>query len=102
MSGKQTEFNEFIKNLLIALGDPEEPNKESIDFLDTVLRNYVFNLTKELGEIGRKRGRLQTDDFFFYIRNDEKYLREAKDQFARYQNFIQSKKNFKNLPPSKY
>jgi len=65
-------FSKELKYMLYGFGDVQNPLPETVDLVEDLVFEYVYETTLKATQIAAKRGRLQTEDIVFLIRKDKK------------------------------
>ena len=69
-------LSEGIKNIMFSAGDEENVFRSSVEFMDTLTRLYIKNLSIRMSKIADIKGVLDKECILFLFRND--YLRKKR------------------------
>lgn len=66
---KKLLFEKDIQSIMIGCGDSLTPYHESVELLEEMLLEFLFDLTEKAAESG-KRNKITVDDVLYVVRND--------------------------------
>mmetsp|Transcript_2709 Transcript_2709/g.6082 ORF Transcript_2709/g.6082 Transcript_2709/m.6082 type:complete len:175 (-) Transcript_2709:206-730(-) len=85
---------ENMRYMMYGFGDGEEPSQETTDLVEDVLVDYITNFANRALEVSARRGRMQTEDMLYLIRNDDKKLLRVNELLDMNVQLKDARKNF--------
>eukprot|EP00698_Gefionella_okellyi_P003375 TRINITY_DN13145_c0_g1_i1.p1 TRINITY_DN13145_c0_g1~~TRINITY_DN13145_c0_g1_i1.p1 ORF type:complete len:102 (-),score=16.38 TRINITY_DN13145_c0_g1_i1:195-500(-) len=67
-----------IRGLMYAFGDVSNPLPESVDLVETMVNDYIVDVTQKALAVATGK-KLRADDFLFVIRKDTRKCKRAKE-----------------------
>eukprot|EP00230_Micromonas_polaris_P008684 CAMPEP_0117631184 /NCGR_PEP_ID=MMETSP0802-20121206/3900_1 /TAXON_ID=38833 /ORGANISM="Micromonas sp., Strain CCMP2099" /LENGTH=231 /DNA_ID=CAMNT_0005435517 /DNA_START=880 /DNA_END=1576 /DNA_ORIENTATION=+ len=83
-----------VKHMMYGFGDVQEPDKETVDLVEDMTLDYVTNFAHRCMEVSSRRGKLQTEDLLYLIRNDEKKVQRVNELLDMNMQLKEARKNF--------
>lgn len=83
-----------VKHMMYGFGDVQEPDKETVDLVEDMTLDYVTNFAHRCMEVSARRGKLQTEDLLYLIRNDEKKVQRVNELLDMNMQLKEARKNF--------
>lgn len=92
------ELKKKVKNMMYGFGDSANPLSETVDLMESIVLEYIHDMTVKSMQVAQKRGKLEADDLVFLIRKDKKKYARVQ-HLLRLQREIQERNNinFKKL-----
>lgn len=84
--------------MMYGFGDSANPLSETVDLMESIVLEYIHDMTVKSMQVAQKRGKLEADDLVFLIRKDKKKYARVQ-HLLRLQREIQERNNinFKKL-----
>ena len=83
-----------VKHMMYGFGDVQEPDKETVDLVEDMTLDYLTNFAHRCMEVSARRGKLQTEDLLYLIRNDEKKVQRVNALLDMNMQLKEARKNF--------
>ena len=83
-----------VKHMMYGFGDVQEPDKETVDLVEDMTLDYVTNFAHRCMQVSARRGKLQTEDLLYLIRNDEKKVQRVNELLDMNMQLKEARKNF--------
>lgn len=80
--------------MMYGFGDTKEPDKETVELVEDMTVDLITNFAHRCMEVSAQRGKLQTDDLLYLIRNDEKKLQRVNELLDMNAQLKEARKNF--------
>ena len=80
--------------MMYGFGDVQEPDKETVDLVEDMTLDYLTNFAHRCMEVSARRGKLQTEDLLYLIRNDEKKVQRVNELLDMNMQLKEARKNF--------
>ena len=80
--------------MMYGFGDTKEPDKETVELVEDMTVDLITNVAHRCMEVSAQRGKLQTDDLLYLIRNDEKKLQRVNELLDMNAQLKEARKNF--------
>ena len=80
--------------MMYGFGDTKEPDKETVELVEDTTVDFITNFAHRCMEVSAQRGKLQTDDLLYLIRNDEKKLQRVNELLDMNAQLKEARKNF--------
>lgn len=87
-------FYAAVKYMMYGFGDTDDPLQETAELVEDMTIDYITNFAHRAMEVSARRGRLQTEDLLYLIRNDEKKLQRVNELLDMNVQLKQAVKNF--------
>ena len=87
-------FAKDLSYMMYGFGDAKEPDPESVELLEDMLVEYLTNVAHRAMEVAERRGRMQTEDLLYVIRNDRKKFARVDELLEMNAKLKDARKNF--------
>ena len=72
MSNKKRKFTSDIEEMMFGFGDCWPPNKKSVELVESLVVQYIENLSIRASKIGELRGNLDKECFLYLVSKDRR------------------------------
>lgn len=79
-----------IEEMMFGFGDQWPPNEESVKMVETIVTNYIEDLTVRAAQISTLRGKLDKECFMFVVRKDRR-------KFSRVHHLLKANEELKSV-----
>eukprot|EP00740_Mantoniella_antarctica_P018798 CAMPEP_0198680962 /NCGR_PEP_ID=MMETSP1468-20131203/5864_1 /TAXON_ID=1461545 /ORGANISM="Mantoniella sp, Strain CCMP1436" /LENGTH=175 /DNA_ID=CAMNT_0044421985 /DNA_START=37 /DNA_END=564 /DNA_ORIENTATION=+ len=83
-----------LKYMMYGFGDTGDPLQETVELVEDMTLDYITNFAHRAMEVSARRGRLQTEDLLYLIRNDEKKVQRVNELLDMSVQLKEARKNF--------
>ena len=80
--------------MMYGFGDTQQPDPETVDLLEDMTVDYLTNFAHRYMEVSARRGKLQTEDLLYLIRDDEKKMQRVNELLDMNMQLKEARKNF--------
>jgi len=87
-------FAKDLAYMMYGFGDAKEPDPASIELMEDLLVDYLTNVAHRAMEVAERRGRMQTEDLLYVIRNDRKKFARVDELLEMNAKLKDARKNF--------
>ena len=95
----ETDIRSFVRSRAVAymmygFGDSKEPDPASVELVEDMLVDYLVNVGHRSMEVAERRGRMQTEDLLYVIRNDRKKFARVDELLEMNAKLKDARRNF--------
>jgi transcription initiation factor TFIID subunit 13 len=87
-------FARDLAYMMYGFGDAKEPDPESIELMEEMLVDYLENVAHRSMDVASRRGRMQTEDLLYVIRNDRKKFARVDELLEMNAKLKEARRNF--------
>jgi transcription initiation factor TFIID subunit 13 len=91
---------ETVAYMMYGFGDAKEPDPDSIALMEDMLVEYLTNVAHRSMEVAERRGRMQTEDLLYVIRNDRKKFARVDELLEMNAKLKDARRNFELNDPA--
>ena len=88
-----------VAYMMYGFGDAKEPDPDSIELMEDMLVDYLTNVAHRAMEVAERRGRMQTEDLLYVIRNDRKKFARVDELLEMNAKLKDARRNFELHDP---
>lgn len=96
---KRGAFAKDLAYMMYGFGDAKEPDPDSIELMEDMLVDYLTNVAHRAMEVAERRGRMQTEDLLYVIRNDRKKFARVDELLEMNAKLKDARRNFELHDP---
>ena len=71
-SSSNNSMYDDIEEMMFGFGDKWPPNEESVNLVESIVTNYIEDLTARAVQVSELRGKLDKECFMFVVRKDRR------------------------------
>jgi len=86
--------------MMYGFGDAKEPDPDTIELMEDMLVEYLTNVAHRSMEVAERRGRMQTEDLLYVIRNDRKKFARVDELLEMNAKLKDARRNFELNDPA--
>ena len=83
-----------VAYMMYGFGDSKEPDPASVELVEDMLLDYLVNVGHRSMEVAERRGRMQTEDLLYVIRNDRKKFARVDELLEMNAKLKDARRNF--------
>jgi len=91
---KRGAFAKDLAYMMYGFGDAKEPDPRTIELMEDMLVEYLTNVAHRSMEVAERRGRMQTEDLLYVIRNDRKKFARVDELLEMNAKLKEARRNF--------
>ena len=91
---KRGAFAKDMAYMMYGFGDAKEPDPRTIELMEDMLVEYLTNVAHRSMEVAERRGRMQTEDLLYVIRNDRKKFARVDELLEMNAKLKEARRNF--------